>query len=96
MLSCTMIGNILEMLIIRSYNAFDSHAMIASSSKFNGRPRRNFVSHAPRKVCNGSSTVFHACNAKFVLSCKNEKVIAKKVGPNARETRLAFGSLRLL
>jgi hypothetical protein len=28
--------------------------------------RRNFVSHAPRKVCNGSTTVFHACNAKFV------------------------------
>jgi hypothetical protein len=28
----------------RSYNAFDSHAMIAASSNFNGRPRRNFVS----------------------------------------------------
>jgi hypothetical protein len=55
----------------RSYNAFDSHAMITSSSNFNGRPRRNFVSHTPRKVCNGSTTVFHACNAKFVLSCKN-------------------------
>jgi hypothetical protein len=64
----------------RSYNAFDSHAMIASSSNFNGRPRRNFVSHAPRKVYNGSTTVFHTCNTKFVLSCKHEKVIAKKVG----------------
>jgi hypothetical protein len=52
----------------RSYNAFDTHAMIDSSSNLNGRPRRNFVSHAPRKVCNGSTTVFHACNAKFVLS----------------------------
>jgi hypothetical protein len=57
----------------RSYNAFDSHAMIASSSNFNGRPRRNFVSHALRKVYNGSTTVFHACNTKFVLSCKNKK-----------------------
>jgi hypothetical protein len=28
----------------RSYNAFDSHAMIASSSNSNGRPRRNCVS----------------------------------------------------
>ena len=61
--------------------------MIASSSKFNGRPTRNFVSHAPRKVCNGSTTVFHACNAKFVLSCKNEKVIAKKVGTKCKEDK---------
>jgi hypothetical protein len=62
----------------RSYNAFDSHAMTASSS--NCRPRRNSVSHTPKNVCNGSTTVFLACNTKFVLSCKNKKVIAKKVG----------------
>jgi environmental stress-induced protein Ves len=68
----------------RSYNAFDSHAMIASSSNFNDRSRRNFVSHAPRKVFNGSTTVFHACNAKFILSCKNKKVIAKKVGAKCK------------
>jgi hypothetical protein len=68
----------------RSYNAYDSHAMFASSSNFNGRPRRNFVSHAPRKVCNGSTTMFHACNAKFILSCKNKKVIAKKVGAKCK------------
>jgi hypothetical protein len=58
--------------------------MIASSLNFNGRSRRNFVSHAPRKVYNGSTTIFHACNAKFVLSCKNEKVIAKKVGAKCK------------
>ena len=75
----------------RSCNAYDSNAMFASSSSYvHGRdmprknvihhmPRRN-VNHMPRKVCNGDTTVFHACNAKFVLSCKNEKVIAKKVG----------------
>jgi hypothetical protein len=68
----------------RSYNAFNSHAMIASSSNFNGESRRNFVSHAPRKVYNGSTTVFHACNTKFVLSCKNEKVIDKKVGAKCK------------
>jgi hypothetical protein len=68
----------------RSYNAFDSHAMIASSSNFNGRPRRNFVSHAPRKVCNRSTTVFHACNTTFVLSCKNEKVVARKMGSKCK------------
>jgi hypothetical protein len=68
----------------RSYNAFDSHAMIASSSNFNGRPRRNFVSHAPRKVYNGSTTVFHACNTDFVLSCKNKKVVASKLGAKCK------------
>jgi hypothetical protein len=64
----------------RSYNAFDSHAMIASSSNFNGRPRGNFVSHAPRKMCNKPTTVFHACNTTFVLSYKNEKSGCYKVG----------------
>jgi hypothetical protein len=68
----------------RSYNAFDSHAMIASSSNFNGRPRRNFVFHAPRKVCNKPTTVFHACNTTFVLSCKNEKVVARKMGSKCK------------
>jgi hypothetical protein len=68
----------------RSYNAFDSHAMISSSSNFNGRPRRNFVSHAPRKVCNKPTTVFHACNTTFVLSCKNEKVVARKLGSKCK------------
>jgi hypothetical protein len=78
----------------RSCNAYDSNVMIASSSSFmHGRDmpkkntinrRRNFVSHAPRKVCNGFTTVFHACNAKFVLSCINEKVIAKKVGAKCK------------
>jgi hypothetical protein len=68
----------------RSYNAFDSHAMNASSSNFNGRPRRNFVSHAPRKVCNKPTTVFHACNTTFVLSCKNKKVVARKLGSKCK------------
>jgi hypothetical protein len=64
------------------YDAYDSHAMFASSS--NGRPRKNFVSHTPRKMCNKLTTVFHACNTKFVLSCKNEKVVAKKLGPKCK------------
>jgi hypothetical protein len=61
----------------RSYDhdAFDSHAMFASSSNFvhgRSRPRRNHVvHHVPRKVCNESTTVFHACNTSFILSCKN-------------------------
>jgi hypothetical protein len=83
----------------RSFNAYDSHAMFGSSSSFmHGRnmPRNNVVHHVPKKMQNKSATVFHACNTDFVLTCKNKKVVAKRVGPNARETRLAFGSLRLL
>ena len=69
----------------RSYDhdAFDSHAMFASSSTFvhsRSRPRRNYVVHqVPRKICNESTTVFHACNTSFVLSCKNAKVVARKL-----------------
>jgi hypothetical protein len=70
----------------RSYDhdAFDSHAMFASSSTFvhgRSRPRRN---HVPRKVCNKSTTVFHACNTSFVLSCKNAKVVARKLGSKCK------------
>jgi hypothetical protein len=71
----------------RSYNAYDSHAMIASSSSFvHGRnmPRKNVVHHMPRKVHNESATIFHACNTDFVLSCKNKKVIARKLGAKCK------------
>jgi hypothetical protein len=59
---------------IGSHDAtFHSHAMFTSSSTLvhgRSRPRRNYAtSHAPRKVCNGPTTVYHACNASFVLSC---------------------------
>jgi hypothetical protein len=70
----------------RSYNhdAFDSHAMIASSSTFvhgRSRPRKsNVVHHVPRRVCNEPSTIYYACNTSFALLCKNEKVVARKLG----------------
>jgi hypothetical protein len=66
-----------------TYN--DSHAMFASSSTFvhgRSRPRRNNI--VPRKVCNEPTTVFHACNTSFVLSCKNEKVVARKLGSKCK------------
>jgi hypothetical protein len=66
----------------------DSHAMFASSSAFvhgRSRPRRNHVvHHAPRKMGNGPSTIYHACNASFVLSCKNAKVVARKLGSKCK------------
>jgi hypothetical protein len=74
----------------RSYDnvANDSHAMFASSSTFvhgRSRPRRkHVVSHASRGICNGPSTIYHACNTTFVLSCKNAKVIARKLGSKCK------------
>jgi hypothetical protein len=58
-----------------TYN--DSHAMFASSSTFvhgRSRPRRNHVvSHAPRKMCVGPSTIYHTCNDSFVLYVRMQK-----------------------
>jgi hypothetical protein len=66
----------------------DSHAMFASSSTFvhgRSRPRRNnVVHHAPRKMCNGPSTIYHACNTSFVLSRENTKVVARKLGSKCK------------
>jgi hypothetical protein len=74
----------------RSYDhdAFDSHAMFASSSTFvhgRSRPRRSHVvRHVPRRVCNEPSTIYRACNTSFALLCKNEKVVARKLGSKCK------------
>jgi hypothetical protein len=72
----------------RSYGSYDSHAMIASSSTFvhgRSRPRKgNVIHHVPKKMPNESATVFHACNTNFVLSCKNKKVVGRKLGAKCK------------
>jgi hypothetical protein len=54
-----------------SYDAFNSHAMFASSSTFvHGRSklrRNHVVHHVPRRVCNEPSTIYHACNTSFAI-----------------------------
>ena len=69
-----------------AYN--DSHVMFASSSTFvhgRSKPRRNHVvHHVPRKVCNEPSTIYHACNTSFAISCKNKKVMARKLGAKCK------------
>jgi hypothetical protein len=66
----------------------DSHAIFASSSTHGhgrSRPRRNLtVSHAPRKIDTDPNIVYHACNASFVLLCKNAKVVARKLGSKCK------------
>ena len=80
--------------VYRSYDAFDSHAMVASSSSImhdrnlarrnaiNHMPRRNGV-NVPRKI-NEPSTIYHACNASFAICRKNKKVIARKLGARCK------------
>jgi hypothetical protein len=44
------------------------------------RPSKNHVvHHVPKKMCNKPTTIFHACKTSFVLSCKNEKIVARKL-----------------
>jgi hypothetical protein len=72
----------------RSYDEFNSHAMFAFSSTFvhgRSKPRRNHVvHHVPRRVCNEPSTIYHACNTSFAIFCKNEKVVARKLGSKCK------------
>jgi hypothetical protein len=74
----------------RSYDhdTFNSHAMFASSSTFvhgRSKPRRHHVvHHVPRKVCNEPSTIYHVCNTSFAICCKNEKVVARKLGSKCK------------
>jgi hypothetical protein len=79
-------GRCYDHVVLPSYHT--SHAMIASSSTYaygRNRPRRDHVvSHVPRRVCNGPTTIYHACNASFVLSCKNAKVVARKLGSKCK------------
>jgi hypothetical protein len=67
------------------------HAMIASSSTYDYSrnavshvPRRNYATHASRKMCNEPITIFHACNISFELTCKNTKVVARKMGSKCK------------
>jgi hypothetical protein len=72
----------------KSYDAFNSHAMFASSSTFvhgRSKPRKsNVVSHVPRRMCNEPSTIYHACNTSFALVCKNEKLVTRKLGSKCK------------
>jgi hypothetical protein len=72
-------------------DVFSSHAMFATSSSYahgRNRPRRNHVvSHAPRKTSTGPTTLYQTCDASFVLSCKNAKVVARKLGSKCKRDK---------
>jgi hypothetical protein len=50
----------------------------------------------PRKTNSEPSTIYHALNVSFAICRKDKKVVARKLGQNAREIKLAFGSLSYL
>jgi hypothetical protein len=74
---------------VRHDDVLSSHAMFVTSSSYahgRNRPRRNHViSHAPRKVSTCPTTIYETCDASFVLTCKNAKVVARKVGIQMQE-----------
>ena len=71
--------------------AFNSHAMFASSFSYahdRSRPRRHHVaSHAPRKASTRPTTLYQTCDASFVLICKNDKVVARKLGSKCKKDK---------
>jgi hypothetical protein len=71
--------------------AFYSHAMFATSSSYThgrNRPRRHHVaSHAPRKASTRPTMLYQICDASFVLTCKNDKVVARSLGPKCKRNK---------
>jgi hypothetical protein len=70
---------------------FDPHAS-SSSSHVHGRSRSRrhvhiVVSHVPRNASNGQSMLYHTYKASYVLYCKNDKVVAKNVGPKCKKRK---------
>jgi hypothetical protein len=69
-----------------AYDAFDSHAMFASSSSYmHGRDMsRRYIVHMPRRnvprKVNEPSTIYHALNASFAICRKDRKIVARKLG----------------
>jgi hypothetical protein len=70
---------------------FNSHAMFASSSSYaHGRNRpwcHHFATHAPRMASTGPTMIYQTCDASFVLICKNDKVVARSLGPKCKRDK---------
>jgi hypothetical protein len=71
--------------------AFSSHAMFASSSSYahgrNRHRRHHVASHVPRKTLTGPTTLYQTCNASFVLLCKDDKVVARRLGSKCKREK---------
>jgi hypothetical protein len=72
--------------------AFNSHAMFASSSSYahgrNGTRHHHVASHAPRKASNRPTMLYQIRDASFVLLCKNDKIVARSLGPKCKRDKI--------
>jgi hypothetical protein len=75
-------------------DAFNSHVMFASSSSSyaHGRNRpwchvHHVASHAPRNASNGPTMLYQTYDASFILMCKNDKVVARNLGPKCKREK---------
>jgi hypothetical protein len=51
-------------------------------------PRRHHVAfHAPRRASAGPTMLYQTCDASFVLICKNDKVVARNLGPKCKRDK---------
>jgi hypothetical protein len=67
----------------RSYDAFDSHAMVVSSSSImhdRNLARKNVINHMPHLQC----LQCFICNASFAICRKDRKVVARKLGAKCK------------
>jgi hypothetical protein len=78
---------------VRHDAVFNSHAMSASSSlHVHGRSRsrhhvHHVVSNAPRNASNGPIMLYRTYDASYVLICKNDKVVARNLGPKCKRDK---------
>jgi hypothetical protein len=79
---------------VRHDAIFGSHAMFASSSSPHvhgrSRPRRHVhhvVSNVPRNASNGPTMLYRTYDASYVLICKNDKVVARNLGPKCKRDK---------
>jgi hypothetical protein len=65
--------------------------MFASSSSYahgrNIHRRHHVASHAPRKASNGPTMLYQTYDASFVLLSKNDKVVARSLGPKCKRDK---------
>jgi hypothetical protein len=80
---------------------FNSHVMFASSSSSHvhgrSRPRRHVhhvVSSAPINASNGPTMLYRTYYASYVLICKNDKVVAKNLGPKCKKGKTCIWILK--
>jgi hypothetical protein len=80
-----------DVLSTRHDAAFNSHTMFATRSSYThgrNRPRRHHVaSHMPRKESTGPTTLYQACDASFILLCKNDRVLVRSLGPKCKRDK---------